>query len=134
VDENYCLTSRIINSDEFDFERKTAQNIKIRFNNKLSELKINKKYLIVSDNASNLVTVFFQNRIPCICHSINLTIQSAVNELIKEKSENFCAEFHEFLEIVKKLVNHFNHTGMNRKLSQFETYDKYEMEFIVFNA
>ncbi len=90
VDENYCLTSRIINSDEFDFERKTAQNIKIRFINKLSEFKINKKYLIISDNASNLVAAFRRNRIPCICHSINLTIQSAVNELVKEKSEKFC--------------------------------------------
>jgi hypothetical protein len=117
VDENCCLTSRKINSDEFDFERKTAQNIKIWFNNKLSELKINKKYLIVSDNASNLVTAFCQNRIPCICHSINLTIQSAVNELINEKSENFCVEFHEILEIIKKPVNHFKHTGLNKNLS-----------------
>jgi len=58
VDENYCLTSRIINSDEFDFERKTADNITIWFTNKLTELKIDKKYLIVSDNASNLVAAF----------------------------------------------------------------------------
>ena len=116
VDENYCLTSRIINSDEFDFERKTADNIKIWFNNKLIELKINKKYLIVSGNASNLVSAFSENRIPCICDSINLAIQSAVNELFNENSEHFCSEFHDFVEIIKKVVNHFQHTEMNRKL------------------
>jgi len=36
--------------------------------------------------------------------------------LFNEKSENFCSEFHDFVEIVKKVVNHFKHTGMNRKL------------------
>ena len=100
VNENYSLTSRIINFDEFDFERKTADNIKIWFTNKLSELKIDKKYLIVSDNASNLVSAFRENRIPCICHSINLAIQSAVNELFNENSEHFCSEFQKKLVVL----------------------------------
>jgi hypothetical protein len=36
--------------------------------------------------------------------------------LFNEKSENFCSEFHDFVEVVKRVVNHFKHTGMNRKL------------------
>jgi hypothetical protein len=48
-----------------------------------------------------------------------------------KKSEKFCVEFYEFVEIVKKLVNHFKHRYEQKTQSQFEYYDKYEIEFIV---
>jgi len=43
VDENYILKSRIINSNKFGFDKKTADNINILFSAKLNELKIDQK-------------------------------------------------------------------------------------------
>jgi hypothetical protein len=117
VDENYNLKSRILNSNEFGFDKKTADNIKLWFNEKICQLKIeSKKYLVVSDNASNLVAAFGDKRIACICHCINLAIQSAINDLIDKNSEKFSSEFANFVEKSKSIVSHFKHTGMQEYL------------------
>ncbi len=67
-------------------------------NEKLIELNIvNKNYLITSDNASNLFAAFKNNRIPYICHCLNLAIQSAINDSIDENTAMYIPEFKNFL-------------------------------------
>jgi hypothetical protein len=68
--------------------------------------------LITSDNASNLVAAFKNNWIPCICHCLNLAIQSAINDSIDENIAMYIPEFKNFVEKMKKIVSHFKHTGL----------------------
>ncbi len=118
------LKSYILCSEEFPFEIKSAINFKEWFKSKLIEHNFNNtRYLVVTDNGSNLMSAFGDNRISCYVHSQNLALDFAMKtlteiEIFKKVNKDFNEKISAIAKTCKELVSHFNHAELKNKLDK----------------
>ena len=118
------LKSYILCSEEFPFEIKTVINVKEWFKSKLIQHNFNNtRYLVVTDNGSNLVSAFGDNRISCYAHSQNLALDFAFKtltetEIKKKVNKDFNEKISTIVKTCKELVSHFNHAELKNKLDK----------------
>lgn len=112
IDENWEMHSILVDCFKFG-ERHTSENLKMEIIRVLTEWEIlDKVQTIVTDNAYNItnaIKLTEWNHLPCLAHTINLIVQSAL-----KKIENLQTK-------VKKTVEYFHRSTMAaEKLRSFQ--------------
>lgn len=84
IDNNWELHSILLHCFKFS-ERHTSENLKLEIIRILTEWEILEKvHTIVTDNAYNItnaIRLTEWNHLPCLAHTVNLIVQSALRKL-----------------------------------------------------
>lgn len=119
VNENFVKKSKLLGVEELPVEekkttvniRKACESIIEKYFSDVDTKKIMEKSYAVTDGGSNVVSVFTQ-RLPCICHKLNLVMTNTFSE---SNLKNH-TEIHNLLSAAKSLVKYFKQSGLNSRL------------------
>jgi len=122
VDAQFNLQSSLMGAREFPSDvRKTTVNIRDQcqelllayFNTSPVDIDtVMKQSIAVTDGGSNVKAVF-SNRVPCMCHKLNLVLDNTFSDNnLKSHPEIQLA-----LSSLKRLVRYFKKSGLNSKLT-----------------
>ena len=140
IDNKWELQSSMMAVEEFSEEIKSTENIRTHILGKFFEqsniYEIMDEAFAVTDGGSNMINIF-RNHLPCMCHRLNLVIQWSLNQKaigyhftvaakpLQEKPisskklfnlQTQCPRIKDVLVDLKKLVEFFKRSGLNKKL------------------